>query len=146
MDKYLYEVYNTENGTRIYDEVLTLAELRKKTETEASFNELVQNGVLHFSSGYKRAMLTKLTYAPDAPKTNDHYYVDVSGLEKIDFYVIARLYRITDPNIQHTVKKLLALGKRSGGKTETQDIQDCIASLQRKLDIDKQFLDIGLDK
>ncbi len=51
--------------------------------------------------------------------------------------MIARLYGITDPNIQHTLKKLLAIGKRSGGKSAEQDIKDCIAQLQRKLEIDE---------
>lgn len=146
MERYQYEVFDKQDGTLTCEEILTLEQVQEKIKTDPSFKELFQVGVLYFSSGYRKARLTKLNYAPDAPKTNDHYYVDVSGLEKIDFYVIARLYGITDPNIQHAIKKLLALGKRSGGKTEAQDIQDCIASLQRKLDIDKQFLDIGLDK
>lgn len=68
---------------------------------------------------------------------NNHYYINVAGLDEIDFYIIARLYGITDPNIQHTLKKLLAIGKRSGGKSESQDIQDCINQLKRKLEIDK---------
>lgn len=72
---------------------------------------------------------------------NSHYFIDVSNFKEIDFYVIARLYGITDPNIQHVIKKLLAVGKRNGGKSAKQDIQECIDSLNRKLEIDK-LLDI----
>lgn len=68
---------------------------------------------------------------------NSHYFIDVSNFKEIDFYVIARLYGITDPNIQHVIKKLLAVGKRNGGKSSEQDIQECIDSLNRKLEIDK---------
>jgi hypothetical protein len=68
---------------------------------------------------------------------NSHYFIDVSNFKEIDFYVIARLYGITDPNIQHVIKKLLAVGKRNGGKSAKQDIQECIDSLNRKLEIDK---------
>lgn len=75
----------------------------------------------------------------EAKQKNPHYYKDVSNFNEIDFYVIARLYNITDPCIQHAVKKLLALGKRSGGKSLNKDIEEVIQTLQRKLEVDEQF-------
>ncbi|AGY48117.1 hypothetical protein Presley_50 [Acinetobacter phage Presley] len=63
-----------------------------------------------------------------------HYYVRVEGLEVIDFYRLAMLYNITDPCIQHAIKKLLALGNR-GHKDRRHDINDVIDTLQSRLRI-----------
>lgn len=61
-----------------------------------------------------------------------HYYVNVEGLNVIDFYRIAQLYGITDPCIQHVVKKLLATGNR-GHKNFRHDIEDSIDTLKARL-------------
>ena len=79
----------------------------------------------------------KLTTKDKLVNSNSHYYIDVSKFEQIDYYVIATLYGIHDPCIQHTLKKLLALGQRSGGKSQRKDIEECILQLQRKLEIDE---------
>lgn len=61
-----------------------------------------------------------------------HYYVNVEGLTFIDFYRIAQLYNITDPCIQHVVKKLLATGNR-GHKKFRHDIEDAVDTLKARL-------------
>lgn len=63
-----------------------------------------------------------------------HYYVNVEGLDVIDFYRIAMLYNITDPCIQHALKKMLAIGNR-GHKGRRHDIQDIIDTLTSRLRI-----------
>lgn len=60
----------------------------------------------------------------------DHYFKDVSRLERIDVYRVLALFGVTDPCIQHAVKKLLVAGGR-GEKNKPQDIEEAIASLQR---------------
>lgn len=61
---------------------------------------------------------------------HDQYKKDVSGLKFIDVYRLCKLFNVTDPCIQHAVKKLLCAGKR-GAKSESQDVQEAIDTLQR---------------
>ena len=61
-----------------------------------------------------------------SPSKHNHYYIDVSDVEEVDFYEIALRYNVTDPCIQHILKKCLAVGDR-GHKdfhTDLKDIHD----------------------
>jgi hypothetical protein len=49
----------------------------------------------------------------------------------VDAYRVLLAFDITDPCIQHAVKKLLCAGKRSGGKTIDQDVAEAIWTLNR---------------
>jgi hypothetical protein len=62
---------------------------------------------------------------------HSHYFKDVSNLDCIDIYRVLTLWGITDPCIQHAVKKLLVPGKRGAGKDINKDIQEAIDSLLR---------------
>jgi hypothetical protein len=53
----------------------------------------------------------------------------------IDVYRVLALYDVTDPCIQHAVKKLLVAGGRGAGKDISQDIQEAIDSLERWKDM-----------
>ena len=73
-------------------------------------------------------------------ENHSHYYKSVVGLNGIDIYRVLILFEVTDPCIQHAIKKLLVAGKR-GHKDQYKDIQESIASLNRWQDIyieDKQ--------
>jgi hypothetical protein len=59
-----------------------------------------------------------------------HYYKSVEGLTHIDVYRVLSLFDVTDPCIQHAVKKLLCLGSR-GQKDTTKDLNEAITSLER---------------
>ena len=61
-----------------------------------------------------------------------HYFKPVKGLDHIDVYRVLELFEVTDPAIQHAIKKLLAAGKR-GGKTRETDVREAVASLNRWL-------------
>jgi hypothetical protein len=61
---------------------------------------------------------------------HNHYFKDVSKYDFIDVYRVIDLYKITDPCIQHAIKKLLVPGDR-GLKNIEKDIQDAIDSLVR---------------
>ena len=63
---------------------------------------------------------------------NNHYFKDVSGLKQVDVYRVLKLFGVTDPCVQHEVKKLLCAGGR-GTKGEEQDISEAIQSLERFL-------------
>ena len=60
-----------------------------------------------------------------------HYHKNVRHLETIDVYRVLALFNVTDPCIQHAVKKLLVAGGRGAGKDLSRDIQEAIDSLQR---------------
>ena len=67
-------------------------------------------------------------------QNHDHYFKDVSNLKHIDIYRVLLLFAVTDPCLQHAVKKLLCAGNR-GVKDELKDVQEAISSLTRYLEI-----------
>ena len=68
------------------------------------------------------------------PYIDNPYIVDISKYNKLDIYRILKLYEVSDPCLQHAIKKLLCAGKR-GVKNQTQDINEAILSLQRLLEM-----------
>jgi hypothetical protein len=54
----------------------------------------------------------------------------------VDVYDVLRAFNVTDPAIQHAVKKLLCTGIR-GHKNSKQDLQEAIQSIERALDVIK---------
>ena len=67
-------------------------------------------------------------------QNHNHYFKDVSNLKHIDVYRVLILFGVTDPCIQHAIKKLLCAGNR-GAKDKTQDVQEAISSLLRYLEM-----------
>ena len=63
-----------------------------------------------------------------------HYFKDVSNLKHIDVYRVLVLFGVTNPCLQHAIKKLLCAGQR-GVKDQKQDVQEAIASLLRYLEM-----------
>lgn len=59
-----------------------------------------------------------------------HYHKNVKHLETIDVYRVLQLFGVTDPCLQHAVKKLLCAGQR-GVKPVAKDVQEAIDSLTR---------------
>jgi hypothetical protein len=60
-----------------------------------------------------------------------HYHKDVRNLETVDVYRVLALFSVTDPCIQHALKKLLVAGGRGAGKDIGKDVQEAIDSLER---------------
>ena len=67
-------------------------------------------------------------------KKHSHYFKDVSKLDSIDVYQVLLLFEVTDPCIQHAVKKLLCSGSR-GVKSAKQDVQEALDTLNRYMEI-----------
>lgn len=61
---------------------------------------------------------------------HSHYKKPVAGLQFVDVYRVLGLFGVTDPCLQHAVKKLLVAGGR-GAKDISQDVQEAIDTLQR---------------
>lgn len=62
--------------------------------------------------------------------SHNHYFKDVSRLERIDVYRVLQLFGVIDPCLQHALKKLLVAGGR-GSKDAGKDVQEAIDSLSR---------------
>lgn len=77
---------------------------------------------------------------PDAKqeRKHSHYYKDVIHLETIDVYRVLKLFNVTDPCLQHAVKKLLVAGGRGAGKGINRDVQEAIDTLKRFQEMDDE--------
>ena len=60
----------------------------------------------------------------------DHYFKDTRHLDTVDVYRVLEMFKVTDPCIQHAVKKMLVAGGR-GVKDQGKDVSEAIVSLQR---------------
>jgi hypothetical protein len=59
-----------------------------------------------------------------------HYHKSVKKLDSIDVYRVLSLFDVTDPCLQHAIKKLLVAGGR-GGKDISKDVAEAIVTLTR---------------
>lgn len=66
---------------------------------------------------------------------HSHYFKDVSALRSVDVYRVLDLFDVTDPCIQHAIKKLLVAGGRGAGKGFEKDVTEAIDSLSRCLEM-----------
>lgn len=82
---------------------------------------------------------TAAAQAAPAPATpaekHAHYFRDVSRLQKLDIYRFLELFGVTDPCLQHAIKKLVVPGMRGGKKTVKKDIAEAIDTLLRKIEM-----------
>ena len=63
-----------------------------------------------------------------------HYFKDVQTLKHIDVYRVLVLFGVTNPCLQHAIKKLLCAGQR-GAKDERRDVEEAVSSLVRYLEM-----------
>lgn len=63
---------------------------------------------------------------------HSHYKKDVKHLDTLDVYRVLDLYGVTQPALQHAVKKLLCAGQR-GAKDYERDLREAIDSIERAL-------------
>ena len=78
----------------------------------------------------RQANLAKEAAKLSVAKVYPHYFKNVSNLKVVDVYRVLELFNVTDPCIQHAVKKLLVAGGR-GTKDIERDISEAIATLER---------------
>jgi len=65
---------------------------------------------------------------------HEHYFKNVEHLKTVDVYRVLDLFNVTNPCVQHAIKKLLCAGNR-GAKDKIQDVQEAISSLLRYLEM-----------
>lgn len=66
-------------------------------------------------------------------RKHNHYFKDVSHLKTVDVYRILELFNVSNPCLQHAIKKLLVAGGRGAGKDIEQDLHEAIDSVNRAL-------------
>ena len=64
--------------------------------------------------------------------SHEHYFIDVTNIDRLDVYRLLDLFGVTCPVAQHVVKKALAAGQR-GHKDTRRDWQDIADSAARRL-------------
>ncbi len=65
-------------------------------------------------------------------RKHDHYFKQVSHLKEVDVYRVLELFAVTDPALQHVVKKALCAGLR-GAKDFEQDVREICDTAARRL-------------
>lgn len=66
-----------------------------------------------------------------------HYFKDVSTLNTVDVYQVLSLFNITNPCLQHIVKKALVTGGRTAGKDFSQDLREIRDTAIRAVEMDE---------
>lgn len=78
-------------------------------------------------------MFTLVDKAEDDTRKNfPHYHKNIEHLTYLDVYRILSLFNVTNPAIQHAIKKLLVPGRR-GAKDLERDLREAIVSINRAL-------------
>lgn len=80
------------------------------------------------------AMLADIDVQIATHSQHGHYFKDVRDLNVIDVYQVLRLFNVTDPCLQHIVKKALVAGGR-GHKNFERDLKDIHDTSKRALEI-----------
>jgi hypothetical protein len=65
---------------------------------------------------------------------HNHYFKKTVHLYAVDVYRVLELFEVTDPCLQHAIKKLLCAGGR-GAKDIEQDVQEAMDTLERYQDM-----------
>lgn len=68
-------------------------------------------------------------------KTDDLFGKPMSVTVVVDVYDVIMAWGVTNPAIQHAIKKLLQPGER-GHKTRAQDLKEAMQSLQRAIELE----------
>lgn len=63
-------------------------------------------------------------------RKHSHYFKSCPYTH-VDVYRVLQLFNVTDPCLQHAIKKLLVAGGRGAGKDIGQDVQEAIDTLIR---------------
>jgi hypothetical protein len=63
-----------------------------------------------------------------------HYFREVTNVTHVDVYWLLRAWDVSDPCVQHAVKKLIAAGRR-GAKDKVKDLKEAKDSIVRALEL-----------
>ncbi len=72
-------------------------------------------------------------YEEEKQKPKNEYHKDLKGVT-VDVYDVLKAFEVTDPALQHLIKKALCAGLR-GHKNKDQDLQDILDSAKRAVEL-----------
>ena len=94
----------------------------------------------HFEMIKRPESITDVARSIEAARIEErkhgHYFKDVSNVAQIDVYSVLRLFEVTDPCLQHIVKKALCAGKR-GAKDFARDVQEIADTAARLIELEQ---------
>ena len=100
-------------------------------ESDISYRQYLMN----FIVGNRTESLND-QYAEIEKVRHNHYFKDVSDVNRIDVYEVLKRFNVTDPCLQHIIKKALCAGQR-GHKDFKNDLQDILDTAKRAVEINK---------
>jgi len=69
--------------------------------------------------------------AEEVPERKHAHYFKATPFAEVDVYRVLLLFGVTDPCLQHALKKLLVAGGRGAGKDIRQDVAEAVDTLVR---------------
>lgn len=87
-----------------------------------------------FEHGFGASSLNDQYAEIEQVRKHRHYFKDVSNIAEIDVYAVLKLFEVTDPCLQHIVKKALCAGKR-GHKDMMEDLQNIVDTAIRAVEL-----------
>ena len=87
-----------------------------------------------FKHGFGASSLNDQYAEIEQVRKHRHYFKDVSNIAEIDVYAVLKLFDVTDPCLQHIVKKALCAGKR-GHKDMMEDLQNIVDTAIRAVEL-----------
>lgn len=73
--------------------------------------------------------------ATTVPARKHGHYFKPCPFADVDIYRVLQLFAVTDPCLQHAVKKLLVAGGRGAGKDVSRDVKEAIDTLNRWIEM-----------
>lgn len=87
-----------------------------------------------FKHGFGASSLNDQYAEIEQVRKHRHYFKDASNIAEIDVYAVLKLFDVTDPCLQHIVKKALCAGKR-GHKDMMEDLQNIVDTAIRAVEL-----------
>ena len=118
----------------------TLEELLELLLSEYTFDELVGKKIDSKSvkDQIKKSFTTDVNSSnPITGKSKNIYHKKFTNrmlaTKTADVYDVINMFSVTNPMVQHALKKLLVTGGRSGGKSELQDLKEAAMSIEQAI-------------
>ena len=102
---------------------------RESGESDTSYRQYLMN----FKIDQSKSLNDQYAEIEQVRK-HRHYFKDVSNIAEIDVYAVLKLFDVTDPCLQHIVKKALCAGKR-GHKDMIEDLQNIVDTAIRAVEL-----------
>jgi hypothetical protein len=105
------------------------------SRSDRASNEMTPQEVYAALNMRKEAQ--QLQYNPDdvAFRPRSKYHREIKPGVWVDVYAVLKAWNVTNPALQHLIKKALAPGER-GHKTKQQDLQDIVDSAIRAKELE----------